>query len=106
LAAGVDDLVGHPLELLLGAGVGREGDEAIEDLRHPEAAQLAPHGDARRRRLTREAVGEQDPFQPGHALTLARVLQPWLHLSRLQPQNDKGPGQTAYASPAAAARCR
>src|SRR6266511_4546076 len=72
LAAGVGDLVGQPLELLAVAGVQRQGDQPVEELRGAEAAQLAPHRDPRRGGLAGELVAEQDPAgSAGHGSSLA-----------------------------------
>ena len=43
--AGLDDLLGQPVELLAGAGVGGQRDEAVAQPGHPETFQLAPHSD-------------------------------------------------------------
>ena len=64
LTAGLDDLLSDPLQLLLGARVGRQRDEPVDQLGHAQALQLAPDRDPRRRWLTRKPVAQQHPIQP------------------------------------------
>ena len=95
LAAGLEDLVGEPLELFLGAGVGRKRHEPVHELHDTEAAQLAPQRDAGCRRLPRQPVGEEHPVDPRPHV--ARVVKPRLHdkSSRAQPAatgRDPPPG--------------
>jgi hypothetical protein len=45
LAAGLGDLLGQPLQLLAGAGVQGEGDQAVLELDGAQSAQLAPQRD-------------------------------------------------------------
>ena len=65
LAAGVGDLLGQPFQLLAGAGVQGEGDQAVLELDGAQPAQLAPQRDPRGAGLAGEVVGEQDPPGPG-----------------------------------------
>ena len=44
LAAGLDDLLGEPLEVLTGAGVERQGHDAVDDLGDARACGVAPEG--------------------------------------------------------------
>ena len=73
--AGLDDVVGDPVQLLAGAGVGRQRDQPVADLRDPEALELAPDRDPRGGRLPRHPVGQQHP----HDAVPASLMQPRLH---------------------------
>src|SRR5215218_1336896 len=73
-AAGLDYLIGDPLELLAVAAIERQANEAVEELRDAEPLQLAPHGEARGGWLAGKPVGEQHPIAgPGHGLCIAQV---------------------------------
>src|SRR5262249_32569847 len=64
LTARFADLVWGALGALLVLRRAGEGDGPVAKLQRSEPPQLAPDGDARGRRLARDAIGKEDPLQP------------------------------------------
>jgi hypothetical protein len=74
VAAGLDDLIGDPLELLAVAAIERQPNEAVEELRDAEPLQPAPHGEARSGWLAGKPVGQQNPIAAaGHGRIYSAV---------------------------------